>query len=610
MFIIAFPNGPRRLLVVVGSSFLLLLALAPMVRGQSADPVTPSLQWLKVNGTSIVREDGVTMILRGANLPELDPLGVSPETYALYLDAAKSMGFNIVRLPVSWAGLEPTRGRFSASYVNSIQKIAMLLEQKEMYLVVDMHLFQPIGFPSWTNFKTEDQAALGFWSEPALQTELIQAWKTLASHLNDQKAIAGYDLINEPDSGPTQWQEFAPMLNDLYSKMISQIRSVDSRHIIFFEPVDGTCILGDHIALKPEGVNLVFSPHFYVRGPSDYLENVALRLYNLTINSWNIPLWIGELGAVTVDIKDQNSLINLRFTLDLFDRYKLGWAYCGFAETSKGPIPVDGTGESSPLLTAILERIYPTSYNAHDLVFFYNSTPRFHLEASSMSKDFITIFLPRTVTSATVRCINCAFFKDHDGSSLTVQLAPDMTADFYVDAPDTVTRLRQLAASELQQAVGIAEELKYADLHSPRSRPYVDEIMALVRMMQGNFTASNYELVLGKLDQVRELRGLVGDEEAKYTQAREHVDSVKEEILSSQGLLGGWQSTLISHAYASIGQGNYTSAIEWANQAGDLPREPPREKLDSTLRDMLWTTSLVLLGVVAVFIPLRAFRRR
>jgi hypothetical protein len=581
-----------------------------MAHGQSADTATTGLQRLQVSGTSIVREDGATMILRGANLPELDPSYVNPDGYALYLDAAKSMGFNIVRLPVSWAGLEPTHGRFSASYLNSIQKVVTLSEQKGMYLVVDMHLFQPIGFPSWATFRTEDQAATGFWSNPALQAELTQAWKTLALHLDDQKAVAGYDLMNEPDPGPTPWQDFAPMLNSFYSKMIAEIRSVDSRHIIFFEPVEGACIVADDIAFKPEGVNLVFSPHFYVRGPTDYLENVASRLYNLTVNSWNIPLWIGEFGAVTVDIKDQNSLNNLRYTLDLFDRYNLGWAYCGLEETSKGPAPVDGSGESSPLLTTILMRIYPTSYNAHDLIFFYNSTPRFHLEASSMSQDFVTISLPRTMSSATVRCINCVSSKDDDGSSLTVQLAPDMKADFYVDAPNTVTRLRQLATSELQQAIGIAEEMRYTDLHSPRSRPYVDEIMAVVRMMQDNFTASNYELVLGRLDQVNRLQALVTEEEANYTQAQEHVDSAREEILSSQGSLSEWQSTLISHAYVSLAQGNYTSAVEFAKQASDLPIEPPPEKLDSTLSGILWTTSLALLGVVAVFIPLGAFKRR
>jgi hypothetical protein len=180
----------------------------------------------------------------------------------------------------------------------------------------------------------------------------------------------------------------------------------------------------------------------------------------------------------------------------------------------------------------------------------------------------------------------------------------------YLDAPDTVTRLRDLATSELQQALGIEEALRDADLHSPRSRPYVDEIIAVVRAMQANFTASNYELVLGRLDQAKELQAHVTEEEERYTQAEKYVDSVKEEMLSSQGFLGEWQSTLLSHAYESLAQGNYTSAMEWAKQTRDLPTEPPPEELDSPLREMLWTISLALLAVVASFIPLRAFKRR
>jgi hypothetical protein len=97
-------------------------------------------------------------------------------------------------------------------------------------------------------------------------------------------------------------------------------------------------------------------------------------------------------------------------------------------------------------------------------------------------------------------------------------------------------------------------------------------------MMLGNFTASNYELVFGKLDQVRELHALVSDEEANYAQAKEHIDSVREEILGSQGFHDEWQSTLLSHAYESLAQGNYSLAMEWAKQAKDLPREPAPEK--------------------------------
>jgi hypothetical protein len=120
---------------------------------------------------------------------------------------------------------------------------------------------------------------------------------------------------------------------------------------------------------------------------------------------------------------------------------------------------------------------------------------------------------------------------------------------FYLDTPETLVRLRQWATSEFQQALRIAEELRDAELYTRRSRRYLDEIMAQVEMMCANLTATNYELVLGKLDQVRELHALVTGEEENYTQTKEYVDSVREEILVSQGVLSKWQSTLLSHAY-------------------------------------------------------------
>ena len=55
---------------LVSASFLLLLAIAPAAGAVSAPASNGSdLQWLHVDGPSIVREDGAIMILRGANVP-------------------------------------------------------------------------------------------------------------------------------------------------------------------------------------------------------------------------------------------------------------------------------------------------------------------------------------------------------------------------------------------------------------------------------------------------------------------------------------------------------------------------------------------------------------
>jgi hypothetical protein len=165
-------------------------------------------------------------------------------------------------------------------------------------------------------------------------------------------------------------------------------------------------------------------------------------LYNLTVDSSKIPLWIGEFGGVTVEIKDQDSLADLGLVLDLLDRYKLGWAYWSPAETSRGPTLVDDNGENSPLLTAILVRAYPTSYTTRNLAFFYNSTPRSHLEGIATSEGVVRVSVPPMLTSTIARCINCALFQDDKGSSLTIQLAANTMCHFYLDTPETLVRLR------------------------------------------------------------------------------------------------------------------------------------------------------------------------
>jgi len=599
--------------VLISASVLLLLVIAPAARAVSAPTATENdLQWLHVDGSSIVREDGATMILRGVNLPPLSLSGVTPARYGAYLDVAKSMGFNVIRLPVSWAELEPSPGRFSAAYLDAVKKIVDLAAENGMYVVVDMHQFKMDGFPAWVvpRLKTSDRAAAAFWHDSALQLELVKAWKTLASLLKDRSAVAGYDLLNEPYGGTIMWQDFAPILNEFYSKLISGIRNVDDRHIIFFEPVEGVCILGEHIALRPTGMNLAFAPHFYVSGSDEYLDNVAQQLYNLTVSTWKIPLWIGEFGGLSIDLTDTETFHSLAVTLDLFDRYALGWAYWSLAETDMGPHLIDGNRQGSPFLTSTMIRIFPSSFEADNVTFMYNNTPRFQLRASTNSSGTIEVSVPAVLQSTVPRCIDCVSTWNNDQHSLIIEIRSNKTAYFYLDAPGTISQLEKLAESEFEQALQISDELKTTAFHSPLSREHVREIDDVVDSMQSDLTAKHYELILHKLDTVVQLRTLAVQEEENYAHAEAFVDSVREDMLSSQGDLTKWQSVLLSQAYESLKQGNYTSAVEWAKQANDLPREPPSEKSEPTLNSALWITSLGLLGVVTVSVPLRALRRR
>ncbi len=316
-------------------------------------------QWIQVKGSSIVREDGTPVTLRGANLPPLLTSRTAFASYSFFLTAAKSMGFNLVRLPISWAELEPRFGEISARYIDLIRRIVRLAEEIEIYLVLDMHQYEMDGFPSWAVDKLGNpkEMAQVFWNDSLMQSKLAQAWMTLASALREEKAIFAYDLLNEPYGGMIAWNRFAAIIRDFYTYLISEVRSVDPKHTILFEPIDVcacTAIFGNQVALRPQGVNLVFSPHLYIRGSAKDLTFYVAGVHNLAVNVWGIPLWIGEFGGVDVELGDQNSMNRLNTTLNLFAQYKLGWAYWVVAETGTGPQPVDAHGRASSLLSSVL----------------------------------------------------------------------------------------------------------------------------------------------------------------------------------------------------------------------------------------------------------------
>jgi hypothetical protein len=495
--------------------------------------------------------------------------------------------------------------------LNAVKRAVDIAEEKGMYVVVDMHQFKMDSFPAWVvpKLKTSDQAAAAFWRNSVQQLELVKAWKSLASLLKDRSAVAGYDLLNEPYGGTITWQDFAPILNDFYSKLISGIRNVDDRHIIFFEPIEGVCILGEHIALRPTGMNLAFSPHFYVSGSAEYLDNVAKQLYNLTVSTWKIPLWIGEFGGSRVDVMKEDTIRSLAVTLDVFDRYALGWAFCSLAETDAGPRLIDENGQWSPFLTSTMTRVFPSSFAATNVTFMYNNASRFQLRASTNSSGTIEVSVPAVFQSMLSRCIDCVCTWNNDQHSLTIEIRSNKTAYFYLDAPGTISQLEKLAESEFEQALRISDELKTTAFHSPLSREHIREIGDVLDSMQSNLTAKNYELVLHKLDRVDQLRRLALQEEDYYTRAETFVNSVRQEILTSQGFFTKWQLVLLSQAQESLDRGNYTPAMEWAEQARDLPREPKTEEVDPMLNGSLWMASLALLGAVTILIPIRALRR-
>ena len=146
-----------------------------------------------------------------------------------------ALGFNSVRLPLSWSLLEPQRGRFSETYRERIAQVVSWARAYGMYVILDMHqnaysryVGAPAdgtanlryytgapawatitdGFPSRAYFNQREvnlavlEANSNFWyNRNGIQDEYIAAVAYLAQRFKGDTTVAGYSIFNEPWPG-------------------------------------------------------------------------------------------------------------------------------------------------------------------------------------------------------------------------------------------------------------------------------------------------------------------------------------------------------------------------------------------------------------------------
>jgi beta-galactosidase GanA len=112
-------------------------------------------------------------------------------------------GFNLVRLAIDWAQLEPVRGQINQSYIDRVAALVTMLNSHNLYAVLDMHFrlgWSPqlgdSGAPGWAtvplpNWNPLPQTSWGvalspavaasntyFWFSPqGWQAEFTRAWQ-------------------------------------------------------------------------------------------------------------------------------------------------------------------------------------------------------------------------------------------------------------------------------------------------------------------------------------------------------------------------------------------------------------------------------------------------
>lgn len=225
------------------------------------------MEKIRTKGRSLVDEFGRERIFSGVNICDKgaydEKTGKRVYRYEwddAILDTVKKMGFNIIRLGITWDAVEPERGQYNDAYIDAVKKILDKCEEKGVYAYVDMHQDLYSGWgngpgdgaPAWACHtdgykyknpklvwaesyfisKATHRAFDNFWDNKyGIQDDYRRMWVHVAEKLTGHPALFGFDVMNEPFLGKDGGKVFRKIIGSLVSvtltdKRISKLKMI------------------------------------------------------------------------------------------------------------------------------------------------------------------------------------------------------------------------------------------------------------------------------------------------------------------------------------------------------------------------------------------------
>ena len=321
-----------------------------------------SMSWLRTSNGQIVDSSGRKVLLRGFNDDALVSYPKDPPAPLDEMDATlmQQAGFDVVRLGIDWAQLEPARGRIDQAYLDRVAGAVSMLNRHGLYVIFDMHFrlgwsprfgysgapgWATIGVPNWNPLPqyswspSLSPAAITsdayFWLSSDWKQDFYRSWQAVAARFKDNAGVAGYDIFNEAHPLPIPPRIFDKYyLWPMFKDAIEAIGAVDPNHLFL---VEGILLLTmNTVVVHLNAPNLVYGTHLYEGSlippfwdgdPAFLRQRFQQRVKEAA--EVPAPLWIGELGY---DLTQKGALSYADAALDEMDRLGIGWAWWQWRE--------------------------------------------------------------------------------------------------------------------------------------------------------------------------------------------------------------------------------------------------------------------------------------
>ena len=280
---------------------------------------------LHTEGTDLVDEDGRVVLLRGINAggrSKFAPYHPYPDSdLDTYLDRAEGWGFDVLRVPFSWAAMETAPGVWDEERMARYDALLDGAAERNMWTIVDFHqdvyaeAFCGDGFPHWTlpedpgeahhdceawftQYSGENEVTEAFalfWADTwGAQTAFKDMWSVMATRHAGRTGVLGFELMNEPHGD-------ALAVSALFEELTQEVQAIDADALVFIDTKGTDGIQGTTSIVPPAAPNVVFAPHFYTPGA---LFGGDLGEVEPVLDKWaalgialDVPVLLGEFGV-------------------------------------------------------------------------------------------------------------------------------------------------------------------------------------------------------------------------------------------------------------------------------------------------------------------------
>jgi len=270
-----------------------------------------------IHGGRFVDDAGRHVILRGVNVNGFVEYWQGtpfPTTFPFSEEDAEriaAIGWNVVRLLTSWSRVEPEPGIYDEAYIDSLHAAVRTLEAQGIYSIIDLHqdAWGPTlaarpdevcgpsttpalgwdGAPGWATLDggrsrcTPGQRELSpavvgafraFWANASgpgnvgIRTRYTRMLAHLAAGFAGDNAVAGFDVMNEPNSfTPSDEQGLALLHGEAWQAIRdAQAGIAGPGHVVIFEPTALWASFRVRPLDFPRDDNVAYAPHLYQGG--------------------------------------------------------------------------------------------------------------------------------------------------------------------------------------------------------------------------------------------------------------------------------------------------------------------------------------------------------